>query len=439
GASMRRAMAAAAAIATLLGACTGDGTGSPPSRSPSASGSGSPRPSVEVRTGDTSALEAMERLCAEVDVTSPPVRRRPTPTTIAEVESQVEAVRGLRFVRRVNAEPITPQEMDRRLARYLETYYPKGYYARRSLAWRTIGALPRGIGYLEALGRYQQGQVLGFYNSQNEELVYTGDEQLTRIEQFILAHELTHAIDDQHFDLDRLDELSLTCDDERFQAALGVVEGSANHFATQVIFRFPIEEIGDIPGSGGGEGVPPMVQDLQEYPYTDGLAFVDALADDGGSRAIDRALRRFPTTTEEVLHPERFRKDPPTELDLPDFAPTFGDGWRDLDVMIVGELWLRTLLDTELPEGEASSAADGWDGGIYRAWTDGGDAAVILSTAWDTAIEAAGFREAIGTWARGRADRVVIGGRDTAVTVGFGSSPVLLPALDAIVRNLLHA
>ena len=45
---------------------------------------------------------------------------------------------------------------------------------------------------LEALGRYQQGQVLGYYNSQNEELVYTGDERLSRIEQFILAHELTH-------------------------------------------------------------------------------------------------------------------------------------------------------------------------------------------------------------------------------------------------------
>jgi hypothetical protein len=219
-----------------------------PSRPPSPSDTVSPRPSVEVKTGETTALQAMRRLCAEVDTTAAPAESVPTPPAIAEVERQVEAVRGLEFERPVNVDPVSPEEIDRRLARYFDDYYPRAPYARRTLAWRTIGAIPPGIGILEALRRYQQGQVLGYYNSQNGELVYTGDDQLSRIEQFILAHELTHAIDDQHFDLDRLDVLSNTCDDERFLAALGVVEGSANHFATEVIVRFPITEIGEIPG-----------------------------------------------------------------------------------------------------------------------------------------------------------------------------------------------
>lgn len=425
--------AAAAAIALVLAACTGGTDPAPPFRSASPSASG--RPAVDVRTGDSTALETMQRLCAEVDTTAPKVERRSAPPAIAEVESQVETVRGLRFKRAVSAEPVTPAEIDRRLRRYFEVFYPRGFYARRTEAWTTIGAIPRDVGILEALGRYQQGQVLGFYNSQNEELVYTGDEELSRIEQFILAHELTHAIDDQHFDLDRLDELSLTCDDERFQAALGVVEGSANHFATQVIFRFPIEEIGDIPG-GNPAGVPPMIQDLQEYPYTDGLRFVDALADEGGPEAVNDALRRFPTTTEEVLHPERFRKDAPVELDVPDFAPTFGEGWRDLDVMIVGELWLRVLLDTKLTQSEATAAAAGWDGGIYRAWTDGEDVAVVLSTSWDTAVEAASFREALVKWTRGRRDRAAIAGKGSAVLAGFGSSERVMAGLESIVRSM---
>jgi hypothetical protein len=377
----------------------------------------------------------MARLCIEVDASSGEVRPRPTPPTIAEVESQVEAVRGLAFRRPVNAEPVSPEEIDRRLQRYFEDFYPKRSYARRTRAWTTIGAIPGDVGILEALGRYQQGEVLGFYNSQNEELVYIGDEELSRIEQFILAHELTHAIDDQHFDLDRLDELSMTCDDERFEAALGVVEGSANHFATQVVFRFPAAELGELP-AGGAQGVPQLIRDLQEYPYTAGQAFVDHLADRGGTAAVNAALRRFPTTTEEVLHPERLGKDPPEEIDVPDFAPTFGDGWRDLDVMVVGELWLRLLLRTEVSAGQAERAADGWDGGIYRAWTDGDDVAVVLATAWDSSLEAAQFREAIGRFARGREDRVTIAGEGTAVTVGFGSSPSLLPALDAVVRSL---
>lgn len=429
---MRRRVAAAAGLALLAAACSGREEDTPP---PSPSPSTPARPPVEVRTGDTTALEAMERLCAEVDTTAPDIERRPTPVTIAEVQSQVETVRGLRFRRSVNAEPVSPEEIDRRLRRYFEVFYPRRFYARRTQAWATIGAIRGDVGILEALGRYQQGQVLGFYNSQNEELVYTGDEQLSRVEQFILAHELTHAIDDQHFDLDRLDELSLTCDDERFQAALGAVEGSANHFAAQVIVRFPIQELGDLPG-GDARGVPPMIQDLQEYPYVDGLAFVDALSDEGGTPAVNGALRRFPTTTEEVLHPERFRRDDPTELDVPDFAPTFGDGWRDLDVMIVGELWLRTLLDTGLSEAEASSAADGWDGGIYRAWTDGEDVAVILSTSWDTPIEAAGFRDALTGWADDRRDRVVVAGRGKAVIAGFGSSERVMAALASAVSSV---
>jgi hypothetical protein len=388
-----------------------------------------------VRTGDTTALQAMGRLCEEVDVTSPRVVRRPTPPAIAEVESQVEAVRGLEFERAVNVEAVTPAEIDRRLARYFDVYYPRRAYARRTLAWRTIGAIPPGIGILEALSRYQQGQVLGFYNSQNGELVYTGDEDLTRIEQFILAHELTHAIDDQHFDLDRLDELTLTCDDDRVLAALGVVEGSANHFATAVIFRFPIQEIGEIPG-GSAEGVPPLITQLQAYPYTSGQAFVDHLADDGGVAAVNEALRRFPTTTEQVLHPEKYGKDEPTPVDVPDFAPTFGEGWRDLDVMIVGELWLRVLLDTRLIGSDASSAAEGWDGGIYRAWTDGNDVAVILSTTWDTAVEAGAFRGALTDWIGKRSNRTVVVGHDTIVNVGFATSDHVMSALESALRSM---
>jgi hypothetical protein len=292
-------------------------------------------------------MQAMRRLCVQPEIVAPPVVRRPTPPSVAEVESQVEAVRRLRYLHPVNVEPVSPHEIDRRLRDYFDKAYPKPFYARRTDAWATIGAIPGGIGILEALNRYQQGQVLGFYNSQNGELVYTGDEQLSRIEQFILAHELTHAIDDQHFDLDRLDDIAMTCQDERFLAALGTVEGSANYFATQVIFRFPVTDIGDLPG-GGTEGVPPLIVELQAYPYTLGQIFVDSLADDGGPAAVDRALRTFPSTTEQVLHPAKFPGDAPQRVDIPDFAPTFGPGWRDHDVMVVGEVWLRALLHTRL-------------------------------------------------------------------------------------------
>jgi hypothetical protein len=123
-------------------------------------------------------------------------------------------------------------------------------------------------------------------------------------------------------------------------------------------------------------------------------------------------------------------------VDVPDFAPTFGEGWRDLDVMVVGELWLRVLLDTRTTTQEASAAAAGWDGGIYRAWTDGEDVAVILATTWDTAVEAAEFRGAATRWIGNRRDRTVIEGQDTGVTVGFATSVDLMPALESAIWSM---
>jgi hypothetical protein len=423
----------AVAVAVLLVACTPEPSPPSSSETPSESPSGEP---VEVTTGPTSAAEAMRRLCIAPDVEADPVTGVPTPPAIAEVADQVESVRALEFDRAVNVEPITEAEMDRRLTNYLATYYPKRFYARRSEAWKTIGALPRDVGYLEAIDAYQQGQVLGFYNSQNEELVYTGDAELNRIEQFVLAHELTHAIDDQHFDLDRLDGLAGSCQEERFQAALGIVEGSANHFATQVLIRFPIEEIGSIPGDGAGE-VPPFIVEIQAYPYTTGQRFADALSDANGPSAIDEALETFPTTTEQVMHPTKFPHEVGESLDVPDFAPTFGEDWRDLDAMVVGELWLKALLHLRLEDQVAATAAAGWDGGTYRAWTDGDDVAVIMSTVWDTPKDAQEFSRELERWlSRGTLPGLVMDADGTTVHAGFGSQEPLMGAVLSILRSL---
>jgi hypothetical protein len=428
-----KAFAAVGIALALTAGCTQEDALSP---APPVTSSPS-RPLVEVETGPTTALQAMRRLCTPADIVADPVTEVPTPAAIAEVADQVEAVRGLAFDRPVNVEPISESEMDRRLRAYFDAYYPERFYARRSDAWATIGAIPRDVGILEALDAYQQGQVLGFYNSQNEELVYTGDADLDRIEQFVLAHELTHAIDDQHFDLDRLDEMVVRCDDEPFQAALGVVEGSANHFATQVAIRFPVSEIGTIPGGGATGEVPPLIVEIMTYPYTAGQRFADALSDANGPRAIDDALRTLPTTTEQILHPSKFPDEVGARVEVPDFAPTFGPRWRDHDVMVVGEVWLKALLNLHLEDSAAASAAAGWGGGTYRAWSDGEDAAVIMSTVWDTPKDAGEFSRAFQRWAS-RADvlGIVLEADGSHVHAGFGSSEGVMDAVFSVLQSL---
>jgi hypothetical protein len=137
------------------------------------------------------------------------------------------------------------------------------------------------------------------------------------------------------------------------------------------------------------------------------------------------------------MHPSKFPEEVAEPVDVPDFAPTFGEGWRDHDVMVVGELWLRTLLDLRLDEPASADAAAGWGGGIYRAWSDGDDVAVILNTVWDTPAEAQAFRGALARWAADGSDPALVLEADgTSVHAGFGSSEAVMSALTSALRSL---
>lgn len=403
----------------------------------------SPDPSPSpVPTGPGSAAAAMKKLCdaPKTGGGSSVTPEGPTPPAIATVEQQVEAVRDLKYTSHVAVQPVTQAQIDRRLTKNFDKTYPVDSYARRSNAWGTIGVIPAGTSIRDALLAFQTGQVVGFYNPANKKLVYIGDTELSLNERFILAHELTHAIDDQHFGLSRLDSIVVQCDDEAFTAALGAVEGSAQFFATQVILRFPSDASGGGSGGGSPDGVPPFISQLELWPYTVGLAFIQRLDEQGGTARVNQALTTFPVSTEQIIHPERWPNDVPQPLDIPDLAPdlgpvlgpALGDGWKDLDVMTVGEVWLQLMLQLRLDAGAASDAATGWDGGIYRAWSDGSHTAVVLRTVWDTPEDAQQFADAMAQWI-GNGTAFVADPVAAQVDVGFASDAATMAALRSAV------
>ena len=417
------------ALALVAAACTLTVGTERPSRPPVRATAASPVPTV---TG--SAAAAMKRLCEAPKVGSgsgvPP--EGPTPPAIAAVEQQVESVRGLRYTAPVGVTPVTQAQIDRRLSRSFDKSYPQDFYARRSQAWGTIGVIPAGSSIRDALLRFQTGQVTGYYNSTTKRLVYIGDTELGLNEHFTLAHELTHAIDDQHFGLSRLDAIGARCDDETFEAALGAVEGDAQFWATQVVERYPSASGGGSSTGGSLAGVPPFIVKLELWPYQAGLDFIRTLDDEGGTALVNRAMRTFPVSTEQVIHPDRWPNDQPVSVDVPQLAGKLGPGWRDLDVMTVGEAWLQLMLGLRLDAATASQAATGWGGGIYRAWSDGSRTAVLLRTVWDTPQDAQEFADAMTRWI-GDGTASVIGPTGSRVDALFGSDQASLDALRGAV------
>jgi hypothetical protein len=412
--NVRRAagVALVASFVAVATACTGDGIsfefGTPVSPSPAGGAGGGAGEGITldvepVATGRARAAAAMRELCIAPTPTSTDDDGAPgdVPPDVAEVEGQVEQVRELDFLEPVVVQPVTPEEIAAKLEAAFDETYPEAFYDRRTVAWQTVGVIPRDVTIREALLAFQTGQVIGFYNPVDGELVFVADDDLDLFERVTLAHELTHAIDDQHFDLSRIDRSAETCRDEAFQAALGAVEGSAQFFSTRLLFEFPPED-GDFSGLGGGgelpEGVPPFMVDQALWPYTAGQSFVTDLDARGGIPEIDEALRRFPITTEQVMHPERFPDDVPSPVDVADLSRDLGRGWGDLDVMQVGESWLDAMLQLRLDPATAEAAAAGWDGGVYRAFTDARDALVVFDTAWDSAADADAFAQAVREW-----------------------------------------
>lgn len=389
-----------------------------------------------VPTRPGSAAAELAHLCVPAKTTSggKPPGEGPIPPAIADVEHQVEDARGLTYDHLVQVEQISAATMASRVMKSFKGEYPAALYDRRTQAWRTIGVIPPGADLRAALLSFGSGQVVGYYDPSTGALVVIADPNptLTLAEHYVLAHELTHAIDDQHFGLSRLDPLIKKCQDEPFAAALGAVEGSAQYFARQVILAHPSTDVGDT-GGGLPTDVPPFVTQLQLWSYTAGERFIAAIEAAGGTKAVNHMLSDLPVSTEQIIHPTSYPSDTPVPVDIPELAPALGAGWNDLDVMQVGEEWLQLMLHLRLPSTEADPAAAGWGGGIYRAWTDGQHTAVVLKTTWDTTQDATQFASAMRDWLRGGHQPLsaVVPRANGGVDVYFGTDSATLAKIRA--------
>ncbi|MBA3690185.1 MAG: hypothetical protein H0W82_02090 [Actinobacteria bacterium] len=381
-------------------------------------------------------MAALHQLCTlpKLHVGRPATQDGPVPAFVRAVERVAAAHRGLEFLHEVPVEVGTDAQLDARLARIVDASISTEQLHRRTLAWRTIGVIPPDADLARALRAYYAGQVLGFYVPETGELVTTGsDAQPSLVDAVVLAHELTHALDDQHFDLVRVDRLGSHCRDELSMAALGAVEGSAQYVATEAIADLrPIADgIGDV-GGGTSPEVPPFVQELQQWPYAAGTSFIRSRVKEGGTRAVDEAIRHLPVSTEQILHPQRYPNDTPQPLDAPDLSSPLGSRWRDLDVMEIGEAWLQLALSLRLDGVLLDRATPGWDGGIYRAWADGTHVAVLLRTVWDTPADADEFAAAMRAWiGEGSAPAALTQPGPAEVEVAFASDATTLESLRA--------
>ncbi len=355
------------------------------------------------------------------------------PPSIAAVAEQIQLVRELRFEHPVAPEPVSRERLSAFLSDSLQRDFPPDLAHRESLAWAAIGVIPDGTDLLQVVKDFSSSQVIGVYDSRAKRLLFIGSPSPSPLERFVLSHELTHALDDQHFNLGTLDTLANTCQDDRQEAFLALAEGDAvvSSLAWARANLSP-DELGPLQQEAGAApaapaSVPPFVSQMLEFPYPNGEAFVTALQARGGEAAVDRAFRDPPLSTEQILHPGRYPSDAPQAVAVPDLGPGLGSGWSEIDVEQVGEGFLRLMLGLRESDAVSSDAAGGWDGGQFRAWANGDRVAVEMDTVWDSRGDADQFAQALRTWSTGRSTVVTEDG--SRVRALFASDPTTLDAL----------
>ena len=269
-----------------------------------------------------------------------------------------------------------------------------------------VGLIPAGLDLKDLVVQLYAEQIAGYYDP-HLQTFYLADWLPPLLQRAVVAHEATHALQDQHYDLDRwLSELPPTEDGALARGA--VVEGDA--MAVMIAYLLAptgqsIERLPDVARLLEGqsaaiagayptfERAPRALQRLLLFPYVEGSHFVIEALVTGGWRAVDSLYRDPPASTEQVLHPERYweTRVAPRPLRIPEG----GAGAQLVTSGSWGEFGVRLVLAAALGDSAAIDPARGWDGDRYALYRlPDGSRRFAWSLTWDTPGDAEEFTRA---------------------------------------------
>ena len=328
----------------------------------------------------------------------------PTPSPLDAVFSQildrVSDIRGLEPLAAIHPMFMTREQMVATLREDLDE--SREDILDSQALMRLLGLVPEdGDLYQMLLDLYSE-QVIGFYDPETEELyVIKGIEEITPMDAVTLAHEYTHALQQQHFDIHSLME-EVEDDSEAEAALVALIEGDATMVQFEYLSTYlTSQERQEVLSSGGDspvfDGSPYVLQQSLLFPYSQGLLLVNSLMSFGEWSGVNSAYRDAPVSAEQVLHPEKYlEREMPVPVSLPDVATALGQGWEEVYGDVMGEFFLRTYLETRTGSRAAALAAAGWGGDRFGLLEGpNGEQALVVLLAWDSERDAQEFFDAM--------------------------------------------
>lgn len=328
---------------------------------------------------------------------------------IEDLIRAAESVRQLKLQRQVRIEI----EDGDAIAQSLRSQIEEEEIERARLIYGALGLLDADEDLRSMFAGVLGEQVIGYYDPDTGRLVIRDDvmaglagsfgpEQVQEA-QLVLVHELVHALQDQRLGLGESYEKERTADaDNAFRA---VVEGDATLAMLAEALRqqgIPlsaatagIQQMGDYVDLNAlvrGEKLddaPAILRVTLVAPYLRGLQFAAAVEGRGGWPAVNNAHRRPPTTSEQVLHPEKyFAREPGEAVRVPENRAIVAAGFNRIEEDTLGELELSVYLGQGRPSGTNEQAAAGWAGDGLVVYRRNKQTAAIWWTSWDSESDA---------------------------------------------------
>ncbi|HEV7785937.1 MAG TPA: hypothetical protein VGQ28_11415 [Thermoanaerobaculia bacterium] len=348
-----------------------------------------------------------------------------------------EKYRGLHARSPIPAGTLEEAGLKKKLLESMRQHMPAESLRAVEVSLKAFGLIPETMSLDKYLPELLTSQVAGYYDTEKKYLAMVrrrgaaGKEDAAAgdDDDMVLVHELTHALQDQSFDLEKLEndddplsdagtavtalvegDATLTMIDFQAQASLENTPGASRMVSSMLGDPDKLAKaLPDLPGADQFEKAPVWLRDNLMFGYLQGLTFCMSTRSRGGQKLLDYAFTTDPPrSTEQILHPEKWhtRRDDPIVVRLPDLAAEL-PGYVKAAEGVMGELGIRSLLHGEHGDWErALKAAEGWGGDRFAVYEKKqgetkGSRLLLWVSEWDTEEDEQEFQVAAAALGNG--------------------------------------
>jgi len=333
-----------------------------------------------------------------------------------DVLKVVSRLRELDIKQNVKSSFKTKDEIEQSVIRDLDENTPPEELEATQKTLVKLGLIRKDFKLRDYVVQLLREQVAGYYEPKTKEF-YLASWLPVSDQNRVIAHELVHALQDQHFDLRRFENWPKGDSDAQL-AAHALVEGEA----TVVMIEYEFDERGarldrarlillanslidqdsdtDPKTYPVLANAPQVLKENLQFPYLYGARFVGTLLKGRSWQTLDSVYKYLPSSSEQIMHPDRFlSRDNPVKIDLADLGGVLGPDWKKSDVDVNGEFGYLVALAEFIPPRIARVAAAGWGGDGYALYEKKGSGATLLVqyTTWDSEGDAREFFDAYST------------------------------------------